>query len=234
MRCVRSTRGRLDARMSRMARVSFAMKRLVIPSAAAVAALLVAVVEARTGPEFSFSIFYVLPIMVAVWYGGLRAGVLLAALSAGLWGFVEHTSGDLCSSDYALSFNTLVRFAIFLLIALLLHRLQVSKDLAAKKTLIAQKSFDVISTSQQMTALISRNITVHVSELSRWIAQQKANGKRVPPIIEVTCERLGANLAALTEICFSLQPSTEDHVDIEAFVDTLRTRLDAVNKDGIK
>ena len=48
-------------------------------------ALLIGVVDYFTGPEIAFSVFYLLPIMLAAWFAGKRSGILLAVFSSLIW-----------------------------------------------------------------------------------------------------------------------------------------------------
>jgi hypothetical protein len=43
---------------------------------------LIGAVDYVTGPELSFSVFYLIPVAVVTWYVGKQSGVLAAALSA--------------------------------------------------------------------------------------------------------------------------------------------------------
>lgn len=39
----------------------------------------------RTGPEFSFASFYLIPVLLAAWFGGRRDGFYVALASAAVW-----------------------------------------------------------------------------------------------------------------------------------------------------
>ena len=81
-----------------------------------VASLFLGILDYLIGPDISFSVFYIIPIMLATWYGGKGAGLILAVVSAGIW-----LSADLAaSSEYTSllipSWNTLVRLIFFVII----------------------------------------------------------------------------------------------------------------------
>jgi len=61
--------------------------------------LLVALFDYLTGPEFSFSIFYVAPIMMAGWYSGKNPGLAVAILSAVLWFISDIASGHIYAAQ---------------------------------------------------------------------------------------------------------------------------------------
>jgi hypothetical protein len=52
-----------------------------------------AVIDYATGYEGSFSVFYLVPIALATWYGGLRQGFLLSIVSATAWLIVDRSAG---------------------------------------------------------------------------------------------------------------------------------------------
>ncbi len=45
----------------------------------------VGIIRYLTGPEFAFSIFFLLPIFLGTWFAGRWAGILLAVVSALIW-----------------------------------------------------------------------------------------------------------------------------------------------------
>lgn len=47
--------------------------------------LLLGIVDYITGPDISFSIFYLAAILPVVWFIGIRAGVLISVVSALVW-----------------------------------------------------------------------------------------------------------------------------------------------------
>ncbi len=73
-------------------------------------------VDSRLDPRISFSIFYVLPIMIVTWSAGYIAGILFSFLASSLWflaAFFSHPS------EYPLPilmWNTAVRLSFFLVI----------------------------------------------------------------------------------------------------------------------
>lgn len=85
-----------------------------------VCALSLGFLDYITGPELSFSVFYIIPVMLSAWYGGKSVGMLLAVISCAIW-----LSADLLAgSDYVTFsipfWNTLIRFTLFIIILQLL------------------------------------------------------------------------------------------------------------------
>ena len=84
------------------------------------ATLILGVVDYYSGPELSFSLFYTGPIMLAVWYGGHRQGLVITFLSTAVWLVAEISIGREYSHTMILIWNTIIRFLFFLLIMELL------------------------------------------------------------------------------------------------------------------
>jgi diguanylate cyclase (GGDEF)-like protein len=89
-------------------------------------------VDWATGPELSFSIFYVLPVSAATWFAGMGAGVATALVSAGTWLWADLAAGAEYSSDLIPFWNTLVRLGYFVIISRLLALLKQRLALEAK------------------------------------------------------------------------------------------------------
>jgi len=89
-------------------------------------ALLVGVgaLDAATGKEISFSIFYLAPVSFAGAVISRRAGAALAALSAATWGYLDVTTGPAYSAAWIPYWNSAVRLGFFLLVNELIERLR--------------------------------------------------------------------------------------------------------------
>lgn len=73
-----------------------------------------------TGPELSFSLFYIGPIMLAVWYGGHRHGLIVSFSAAFVWLAAEIFMGREYAHSLTLVWNMIVRLSFFLLVMELL------------------------------------------------------------------------------------------------------------------
>jgi signal transduction histidine kinase len=88
----------------------------------------VGVVDFLTGPEVSFSIFYVLPIGLVAWYVGRRPGVTVAFLSAVSWLTADLLAGHTYSYPSIPFWNAFVRLAFFLIVTAALSALRASRE----------------------------------------------------------------------------------------------------------
>ncbi len=82
------------------------------------AALVLAIggLDYLTGFELSFSIFYLIPIMLVAWAGNRGAALVLAFLCALVWGIADIASGHTYASNLVPVWNGISRLGIFLLI----------------------------------------------------------------------------------------------------------------------
>ena len=77
---------------------------------------LVFVLDLATGHEVSISIFYLIPIAIATWYGSRTAGLLLSVLCALGWLLGENLSGASVSNPIIPWWNMLVRLGFFVIV----------------------------------------------------------------------------------------------------------------------
>jgi hypothetical protein len=85
---------------------------------------LVGIADHLTGYELSFSIFYLVPIVLVMWYGWLGVAFFICCISAIVWFVVEQVAGYDYSSSLILVWNAIVRFGFFLTTMLLLNKLK--------------------------------------------------------------------------------------------------------------
>ncbi|MCB9420912.1 MAG: hypothetical protein H6667_13985 [Ardenticatenaceae bacterium] len=81
-----------------------------------------------SGPELSFSIFYLIPVSTAAWLIGRRAGIAVSFLSACAWLFIDLTNHIIYSYPAIPYWNALVRFGFFLVVTLTLSSLHASQQ----------------------------------------------------------------------------------------------------------
>ena len=98
--------------------------RLVIISVSVLLVAVVAAIDHVTGQEVSFSIFYLIPISLAAWYGGRYTADAISILSALVWLAIDTISGKSYSSSVIPFWNASVRLGFFVLVAHLLASLR--------------------------------------------------------------------------------------------------------------
>lgn len=73
-----------------------------------------------TGREFSFALFYLIPIMLVAWSAGRPAGLAVSVVAAATWFVADVLSGEPHASPFIPYWNAAVRFGIFAMVVLLL------------------------------------------------------------------------------------------------------------------
>src|SRR5262245_24613443 len=88
-------------------------RQALILALSAATATSVFVADVATGSEISLSFLYLLPVALATWFLGKRAGLLFAGLSATGWVAAYLRTGHLYSAPHVLYWNATVELAMF-------------------------------------------------------------------------------------------------------------------------
>ena len=83
-----------------------------------------ALLDVVTGPELSFSIFYLAPIALVSWGTTPRLGLVMCMVGAATWFLADRASGTEYSHATIPYWNTLVRLGFFVIISLLISAFQ--------------------------------------------------------------------------------------------------------------
>ena len=97
--------------------------------------VLVALIDVLTGPEVSFALFYLAPIVLVTWFTGRPLGVVMSILSAIAWSIADAIQGTTYSHPLIRYWNTSTRLAFFLMATFflpLLQALEREKELARR------------------------------------------------------------------------------------------------------
>ena len=90
--------------------------RYEIPLLIALLVVAVFAVDLTAGPEISFSIFYLIPIALATWFGSRKAGLLLSLFCALGWLLGEQLAGASYSSAIVAWWNMFARLGLFIIV----------------------------------------------------------------------------------------------------------------------
>jgi diguanylate cyclase (GGDEF)-like protein len=124
----------------------------------------VAVLDAVTGTEISFSVFYLVPVAFAGAFVSRRAGWAVALMSAVVWGYLDAVSGHGYSAAWILYWNGGVRLAFFLIVNELISMLR-----------SVQAHLHELSRTDSLTRLA--NARVFQEHAERVIALSRRSGK---------------------------------------------------------
>src|SRR5688572_5738620 len=86
--------------------------------------MVIGVIDYLTGIEISFSIFYLIPTALVVWYGNITNGLMFALLGALVWLAADLLGGHAYSHPLIPFWNCGVRLGFFLIIALFLNKIK--------------------------------------------------------------------------------------------------------------
>ena len=109
------------------------LSRTTILAFGLVAIALIGVLDYITGLEVSVSVFHLVPVSLAAWYGGKRDGLLLAVIASLVWSGVDVLSGYTPGHPAILVWDTLMHFVFLAFSAVLLEVLR--DRLAAERRL---------------------------------------------------------------------------------------------------
>lgn len=154
-----------------------------IPKASllALCVLLVAIlgfIDIETGYEFSFAIFYLIPIMLAAWYTSRSGAVAISVLAAITWLYSDIASGHVYSYPSTPYWNASTRFGFFLIISYFLTYIRVllrrEAEFSRVDTLTgisnSRHFHEIASTEFQRTLRSRRPITVAYIDLDNFKA----------------------------------------------------------------
>ena len=83
----------------------------------------VGALDFATGYEISFSLFYLIPISLATWYGSFRFGIIVSVIAAVIWATVDLISGHPYSHKMLVFWNASVRFGFFIVTTVMLQEI---------------------------------------------------------------------------------------------------------------
>lgn len=115
-------------RLFQLKKLSF--ERIISTNLSVRRALIVAIIlvfgyiDFRTGYEYSFAIFYLLPVAIAAWYDNTKMTMLTVFMSIGIWFVADISAGHLYSNFIIPFWNGLVRVIFFCIVAFLLIKVR--------------------------------------------------------------------------------------------------------------
>lgn len=187
-------------------------------------------IDYLTGTEFSFSIFYLLPISITAWYAGKSAGIFASIVSAIVWFMADITAGHIYTSTLILIWNTIMRLSIFFIFSMLLSSIKSYLHKTYQDELLLQKNKNIIDTAQKITVMISENITEQNSEIIKWLNKKKNKGESVSESVERASQIIGLSLQMLSETTFVHPYTSGSSTDADMYLDLIKNKLSQINK----
>jgi len=166
---------------------------------------LVGIIDYFTGPEISFSIFYLLPIFVAAWYTRRTSGIGIALLSAITWLAAEMLGGQPYSNSLIGYWNGLSRLGIFVVVALLVSKvrqtLEDEKELARKDGLTNAANvryfYEILEAERRRAARYNRPFTVACLDIDHFKSVNDRHGHRAgDELLQTVVNTIRGNIRA--------------------------------------
>ena len=164
--------------------------------------VLVALIDVLTGPEISFAVFYIIPIVLVTWFTGRPRGVATSIASALAWFIADTVSGTTFSHPLIRYWNGGTRLALFLMATFLLPLLQTlerEKELARRDYLTgaANRRFFVESLEGELvrSQRYARPFTIAFADIDNFKAVNDRFGHAVgDQLLCAVVSRAAANL----------------------------------------
>lgn len=81
-------------------------------------------IDLATGYEYSFSVFYLIPISIAAWYDNKKTTIVMIVASAATWLYADFGSGHQYKNTLIPYWNAFVRLVFFSIVALLILKIR--------------------------------------------------------------------------------------------------------------
>ncbi|MFO7889164.1 MAG: hypothetical protein R6V04_02375 [bacterium] len=193
--------------------------------------VILGLIDFLTGVEFSFSIFYLLPISIVSWYAGKNAGIYASIVSAILWFLADILGGHIYSSIIILVWNSIMRFILFIIITILLSNFKIIIYKHYKAELLLQKKKNIIEAFQKLTVLISENIIQQNSEIIKWLNKKKMKGESISKKVDKASQIIGSSMNLLSETSFLHSYRDDFPIDSDMYLELLKKKLSQIKKD---
>jgi diguanylate cyclase (GGDEF)-like protein len=121
--------------------------------------ILIGIIDYFTGPEFAFSIFYLIPIFIITWYKEKWNGIIISIFATAIWLFAELAWKKDYVHPLVPYWNAIVGLGFFLIVTLLISIL---RDLLEQEKKMARTDF-LTQTANIRSFLELANLEIHIA-----------------------------------------------------------------------
>ena len=100
-------------------------------------------IDLATGFEYSFSVFYLMPVSIAAWYDSVRSTIITIVVSGLTWFYADFSAGHDYSNPFIPFWNACVRLGFFSIVAMLL--IKVRRNLAVLTMMAMQDTLTTLN-----------------------------------------------------------------------------------------
>ncbi|MBI0394360.1 GGDEF domain-containing protein [Acinetobacter bereziniae] len=98
--------------------------------------IVLGIIDLSTGYEYSFAVFYLIPVSIAAWYDHKYVVIITVILSGLTWLYADYSAGHEYTNSIIPFWNACVRLGFFSVVAILLRRIKMNLN---EMTLMAMK-----------------------------------------------------------------------------------------------
>ena len=146
--------------------------------------MLLGYMDYLTGFELRIDIAYLLPVSLAVWYIGTRAGIAIALLSAGMIFFSDLFSRPIRDFHFIDVWNVCVILLFFIVVALALSRLRTALEEQRQTTLRLKDSLEDVKAANESLESFSYSVS-HDLKSPLW---------HIEGFVEILSEKYSGNM----------------------------------------
>lgn len=202
--------------------------------------IVLGIIDFYTGFEISFSVFYLVPVTMAAWYGEKKIALVVSIISALTWQFSNELAGETFHYFLIPFWNASTRLGFFVIVATLLTKLKESyiyqRNMAQTVFLTGAANPRSFYKSLEMEVLRSRRyhrtFSVCYFDADNFKLVNDTYGHNVgSDLLVKVVENAKANLRATDTIArlggdeFAILLPETDEKDVQAVVKKLRSKL---------
>ncbi|MCU0821996.1 MAG: GGDEF domain-containing protein [Spirochaetes bacterium] len=124
----------------------------------------VSYVQYLTGPELALTLFYLFPILLAIWKGGIWGGIFISFAASVMWFAADYMLIKMFSGKMVLYFNFTFRLTGFLIITYIVSEL--------KNALLKHKD---LASTDPLTSILNKRAFYELSEIELYKAGRYNN-----------------------------------------------------------
>lgn len=202
--------------------------------------IVLGIIDYYTGYEISFSVFYLVPVAMAAWYGEKKLAILVSVISAMTWQFSNELAGQTFHYLLVPFWNASTRLGFFVIVATLLTKLKESyvhqRNMALTDFLTGASNPRAFYKALEMEVLRSRRyhrtFSVCYFDADNFKKVNDTLGHNVGSdllvkVVEITKANLRATdtIARLGGDEFAILLPETDEQNVQAVVKKLRSKL---------